>query len=126
MGGAGANGASGVRVGEPWTGAAGIQRTTRAIMQQATAHHATRAVPEFDANLHRQSNPNSPARTPDEALGAAPAAGGTLAQARMQHLARVGAGGEQSPHPFADEVVVLREYEPDRHPFKTRRAAWTT
>ena len=71
MGGAGASGDSGVRVGQPWTGAAGIHRTTRAIMQQATAHHSTRALPEFDANLHRQSNPNSPARTPDEALGAA-------------------------------------------------------
>jgi hypothetical protein len=70
-GGSGATGDSGVRVGQPWTGAGGITRTTGAIMQQPTTHHGLVAPPEHDANLQLRPNPNSPSRTTDQALGAA-------------------------------------------------------
>ena len=71
MGGASASGTPGVRVGQPWTGSAGIQRTTRAIMQQAPAHHPTRAVPEFNAHPKLQPNPNAPGRSSDKPATAA-------------------------------------------------------
>jgi hypothetical protein len=88
--GSGATRGSGLRIGRPWTGAAGIRRTTRDIMQAPRAHHATRVVRDLHAELHRVPNPDSPARTPDQAVGAALAepklavgtsfTGGTLAQ----------------------------------------------
>jgi hypothetical protein len=71
VGGSGATGDSGVRVGQPWTGAGGITRTTGAIMQQPTTHHGLVAPPEHDANLQLRPNPSSPSRTTDQALGAA-------------------------------------------------------
>src|SRR4051812_16106918 len=89
VGGAGAIRDNGVRAGHPWTGAAGIQRTTRQIMQQARRHHATRAVREFDAPLNLHRNPNAPssdktvasvaAASPRLAVGTS-FTGGTLAE----------------------------------------------
>ena len=73
MAGGGAE-ALGATVGQPWTGAPGIQRTVSAIMAEQRAKPAATgriAMPEFDADLQRRPNPDSPARTPDTGLGTA-------------------------------------------------------
>src|SRR5690348_4428730 len=70
-----------VTVGQPWTGAPGIERTVSSIMAEQRAKAAATgpiARPEFDADLQRRENPDSPARTPDTRLGAAIAAGPKL------------------------------------------------
>src|SRR5437588_1341702 len=65
-----------VRVGTPWTGEPGNQRTTAEIMAApATGTRGpVRALPELAADLHKQPNPDSPATTSDAKLGAAAAA----------------------------------------------------
>jgi uncharacterized repeat protein (TIGR01451 family) len=64
---------SGVQVGVPWTGAQGNQRTTSAIMaeQAATGSRPTPEPHEFDADLQKQPNPDSPPTTAAARLGAA-------------------------------------------------------
>jgi hypothetical protein len=77
--GSGATRSTGVRVGQPWTGAAGITLTTRQIMQQPKTAHDHHALPKLIAHLRRAPNPDSPATTPDVALGAAIATSPKLA-----------------------------------------------
>src|SRR5438128_9770282 len=69
-------GGAGEQVGTPWTGAQGNQRTTEAIMteERAVGRRATPTLPEFEADLHKRPNPDSPAATWDARLGAALAA----------------------------------------------------
>src|SRR5919197_4962305 len=77
----GGNNPPGTTVGQPWTGAQGIDRTVLAIMDEQRAKGAPtgRIVPpEHDANLKRRPNPDSPAVTPDSRFGAALAAGPKL------------------------------------------------
>src|SRR5439155_16245347 len=77
----GGNVPPGAEVGHPWTGAPGIERTTSAIMDEQRAKGASHTrvdLPEFDADLHRRPNPDSPASTPDTKLGAALATGPKL------------------------------------------------
>src|SRR5205809_593547 len=77
----GGNGPVDVTMGHPWTGAAGIQRTVSAIMDEQRARTAPTArivPPEHDAGLHRRPNPDSPAATPDSKFGAGLAAGPKL------------------------------------------------
>jgi hypothetical protein len=69
--GSGATRSTGVRVGQPWTGAAGIRRTTQQIMRQAPAHKPTHAPPKFNAQLKLEPNPNGRSTTGDKALSAA-------------------------------------------------------
>jgi hypothetical protein len=68
--GSGATRATGLRIGRPWTGAAGIRRTTQQIMSATAAHHASGALPKLVATLRRSPNPTAPTRS-DQAVGAA-------------------------------------------------------
>jgi hypothetical protein len=74
MAGGSGTGTPGERVGVPWTGAQGNQRTTSAIMaqQRAAGSPAKRVVlPEREANLQKQPNPDSLPSTTDAKFGAA-------------------------------------------------------
>jgi hypothetical protein len=73
---AGGSGSPGERVGTPWTGEPGNQRTTAAIMaeEQAVGRRATPTLPDLEAHLHKQPNPDSPGLTPEARLGTALAA----------------------------------------------------
>jgi len=68
--GSGATRSTGLRVGQPWTGSAGIRRTTKEIMNATATRHASGALPKLVAKLRRSPNPNAPTRS-DQAIGAA-------------------------------------------------------
>ena len=79
VGGSGATRNSRLRVGQPRTGAAGIRRTTREIMQLPQAHQPTHAVPKLGIHPKLQPNPNAPAHASDKSIAAAIATSPKLA-----------------------------------------------
>ena len=79
VGGSGATRNSRLRVGQPRTGAAGIRRTTREIMQLPQAHQPTHAVPKLGIHPKLQPNPNAPAPSSDKSIAAAIATSPKLA-----------------------------------------------
>ena len=102
VGGSGATRNSRLRVGQPRTGAAGIRRTTREIMQLPQAHQPTHAVPKLGIHPKLQPNPNAPAPASDKSIAAAIAtspklAVGTSFTGATLAEEQIGAGGFVPP-----------------------------